>query len=430
METRLKPTVDESHSRVPEIVAVSRDIAQRRLSEAARAAASRKYESLVRALNEVVYERLLPEELILWSDTVENVFGYTCAEIGNSQQGWLDRIHPEDKEQVSFELDRAINEGRTFSFKYRFLNKEADYLWIHDRGVIHLSSNGTPRTIIGIMANITEKVWMEEELNENQERFKSTFSDAAIGMAILSTDGIFLEVNKAACKLLGYNEAALPNLDLWQVMFKDDVSASRQVFSALVKGKTDSSESDRRFVCKDGSVIWAHVSTSVVGRWRTKPSYLICQIQDITKRKQDEESLRKSEGLLRNALNAACDGAWDFNLLDKKLRCNERVERLLGYASGSLACVNGFWDDYIHPDDRPRIVQLLEKYRSTHTFRLSAKFRLRKSSGQWQEVFLRGRATQLDEKGRLLSIAGTLVALTEGAQQGTPPPFLFPKMDC
>lgn len=128
-------------------------------------------------------------------------------------------------------------------------------------------------------------------LRENPERFRSAFDHAAIGMALVSPEGRWLQVNSALCSLLGYTEKELMATDYLKVIHPSDLSAVMANIKDLMRGKIASCQTEKRYIHKHGQEVWALWSASLARDAYTKSPHLIFQIQNITDRKQAEERL-------------------------------------------------------------------------------------------------------------------------------------------
>jgi PAS domain S-box-containing protein len=131
------------------------------------------------------------------------------------------------------------------------------------------------------------------ELEESERRFESSFRDAAIGMAIVGTDGRWLQANRALCELLGYSEGELLGTTWRDVTHPDDVEASAENLRRLLDGEAETFGAEKRYVRKDGRVVWAQLNVSLVRGAGAEPLYFIFQVQDITERKEAEAELRR-----------------------------------------------------------------------------------------------------------------------------------------
>ncbi|HKC63529.1 MAG TPA: EAL domain-containing protein, partial [Pyrinomonadaceae bacterium] len=126
---------------------------------------------------------------------------------------------------------------------------------------------------------------------ENPERFRSAFDHAAIGMALVSPEGRWLQVNHALCTLLGYSEKELMATDYLKVVHPSDLSAVMASIKDLMRGKLPSCQMEKRYIHKLGHDVWTLWSASLARDAYTKSPHLIFQIQNITGRKQAEERL-------------------------------------------------------------------------------------------------------------------------------------------
>jgi diguanylate cyclase (GGDEF)-like protein/PAS domain S-box-containing protein len=129
-----------------------------------------------------------------------------------------------------------------------------------------------------------------ERVSES-DRFRSAFDFAAIGMALVSTEGRWLQVNRSLCHILGYTEEELLLTDFLSVTHPDDLPTALSNIGQLLKGKTQASQMEKRYIHKAGHVVWVHWSVSTVRDQYSKSVHLIFQIQDITDRKLAEEQL-------------------------------------------------------------------------------------------------------------------------------------------
>ena len=128
-------------------------------------------------------------------------------------------------------------------------------------------------------------------LKESSERFRSAFDHAAIGMALVSPEGRWLQVNPSLCTLLGYTEKELMATDYLKVIHPNELSAALANIKDLMKGKVASCQIEKRYKHKQGHDVWALWSASLARDSFSRSPHLIFQIQNITDRKEAEERL-------------------------------------------------------------------------------------------------------------------------------------------
>ena len=152
-------------------------------------------------------------------------------------------------------------------------------------------------------------------LRESEERFRLAFEHAAFAMVLVSPQGRFMRVNQSACRMFGYAEEELLQRTFQSLTHPDDLEVGLELFKDLISGQRDYGWLEKRYVHRDGSVIWAVLSTAAVRGPQGETLYMVSQIQDITERKAAEARLVESEERYRSIFEATTDGLviCDFN---------------------------------------------------------------------------------------------------------------------
>jgi PAS domain S-box-containing protein len=148
----------------------------------------------------------------------------------------------------------------------------------------------------------------EKCLEASEERFAKAFDNAAIGMAILQSDGAWLQVNQALCTMLGYTPDEFLKTTFQALTHPDDIAADQSRLQRLLAGELPFYETEKRYLHKNGQIVWAQVSVALVqGAQDTHaaPALVIAQIQDMSARKRAEAKLLQSERLAALGMSAA-----------------------------------------------------------------------------------------------------------------------------
>ena len=151
-------------------------------------------------------------------------------------------------------------------------------------------------TGIGIAAvDLTEQKLAEDALKESEARFRAAFDDGSVAMALTALDTTLMKTNAAFCRLLGFSEAELTGRRFTEITHPDDLGDNLPGIQRLVSGEIPTFRMEKRYIRKDGTVIWVDMSTASVRDDQGRPAYLVTHVHDITERKRAEEALRESE---------------------------------------------------------------------------------------------------------------------------------------
>lgn len=142
----------------------------------------------------------------------------------------------------------------------------------------------------GEYAKILEN--QSDALRESEERFRSAFNYAPIGIALVSSSGQWLKVNRALCAILGYEEDEFLSMDFQSIIFPEDLGVTLVKIHELISGKTANCQMEQRYLHKTGRTVWASWSVSAANDSKSDFPNLIFQIQDITEKKLAEEKLQ------------------------------------------------------------------------------------------------------------------------------------------
>ena len=140
--------------------------------------------------------------------------------------------------------------------------------------------------------HLAEQERISKALRETEEHFRNAFDYAAIGMALVSPQGAWLRVNRSLCNLLGYSEREMLDSNFQAVTHHDDIGNDLANLYRLLQSETPTSQVEKRYVHRDGEVVWALNSVSLVRDAEENPAHFIFQIQDITERKRAEAALQ------------------------------------------------------------------------------------------------------------------------------------------
>ena len=148
------------------------------------------------------------------------------------------------------------------------------------------------------------------ELQKSEERFRGYFESALVGFAITSLDKNWIYANDCVCDMLGYSQEELQELTWAELTYPDDLAADVALFEQLLAGKIDHYTMDKRFIRKDGTIVYVFLSVTARYQKDGTIAHIVATLQDITKRKQAEETVQKERNKLLSILNAIPSGVY------------------------------------------------------------------------------------------------------------------------
>jgi PAS domain S-box-containing protein len=181
-----------------------------------------------------------------------------------------------------------------------------------------------------VAADVTERRAAAAALAESEARLRSTFEQAAVGIAHVALDGGWLMVNQRLCAMFGYSEAELRALRFQDVTHPDDLAEDLENVNRLVAGAASTYAMEKRYQRKDGRLFWGQLTVSLLRDAEGRPEHFISVVEDITARKVAEQALRVTEHRLEVATSASGLGVWEWDLEDDSVYSSPRAREIYG----------------------------------------------------------------------------------------------------
>ncbi|WP_413171477.1 PAS domain S-box protein [Anabaena azotica] len=163
------------------------------------------------------------------------------------------------------------------------------------------------RSLVMTMAmDVTERKQAEASLTASEERFRSTFNQAAVGMAHVDTDGRWLLVNQKLCDIVGYSHAELLEKTFQDITYPDDLAIDMAYMQQMLAGEIQTYSMEKRYIRKDGSLVWIELTASLVWQAEGIPNYFISVINDISERQAALRERKAAEAVIQQ-LNATLE---------------------------------------------------------------------------------------------------------------------------
>lgn len=255
--------------------------------------------------------KMTPEELV-----GKNVYELLPAEIASKRKKINNKV---------FETGKSVRyeDARGGEFFNNFI-----YPVFDDKGKV--------RNIAILSSDITEKKKSEISLLENQKRLAETEKFSLVMVTYAGLDGKWFKVPPSLCDLLGYTEEELLRSNFNDITHPDDIERDLKECEKLIKGENKSFHLEKRYIRKNGSVVWVYINCSVVLDEKKKPVHFMTYIKDITDRKNAEEALKKKEELLSKITNTASDAIVLLDNDGKVIFWNPAAEEMFGYTKQEM----------------------------------------------------------------------------------------------
>lgn len=204
-----------------------------------------------------------------------------------------------------------------------------------------------------LQAEIAERRLTEMALRDSEARFRVIFEKAGIGIGLLDKDGKIRESNPALEHMLGYRNRELHGRTLFDLTHPDDQEISRRLFRELVAGKHTHYQLEKRFLRRDGSLLWARKIVSGVYSTQGELQFAIDMIEDITDSKGAEMALKESEARFRQIADLAGEWIWEQDAEGRYLYSSSAVSEILGYQPEEI--LGKYYYELFTAEDRQRI---------------------------------------------------------------------------
>ncbi len=265
----------------------------------------------------------------------------------------------------------------------------------------------TPRGLIGSVRIALRSIrWLQDV----PLGFRAAFEHAPSGVSLAGLEGRLLRVNPSLCQMLGYSEEELLATKWEAYTHPDDMAVSREMVEKLMGDGLSPMELEKRYIKKNGTVIWVRIAVSLVRDDQGQAEYFVTHTEDVTKRKQAETARQHSEEKFRQMAEHIQEVFWMMNVDGSEiLYVSPSYEVVWGRTSESLYRRPLSWLESIHPDDRAQAHSVFQ--RQLLGEQIDSEYRI--GTPQGIERWIRDRAFPIyDDDGQLYRVAGIAEDIT------------------
>jgi PAS domain S-box-containing protein len=413
----VEPLRDAS-GQVTTALLIADDITDSKVAEEKRREAEDNYRTLVEQLPAITYTAALDRVGLATfvSPQVTELLGFTPDECRADPDLWCQQLHPEDRDRVLAEWDQCRRTGAPFACEYRLVARDGQIKWFRDAARLVRQSDGLPLHYRGLMLDITRQKSAQESARQTDALFHRLFFRSPIGKILCDSRGLLTNANGAALEILGLSELRpILGHDLFA-----DPQVPPEARSRLEAGNSFRYETAYDFErvraaqlrdsSRSGIVHLDIVITPLTDGPAGERTGFLIQVQDITKRKRMELSLRESHQEFEDLLRAVDDGVWAAAPDGKYLYLNAAMERIYGRSRAEFLANPNLWLDVIYPEDQLPARSSDAQLRKTG--RADLEYRILHPDGTVRWV--RDRKTIVrNPEGRALRIGGIVRDVTD-----------------
>jgi PAS domain S-box-containing protein len=331
--SRREPFADSDVDRLMTLSGQLTTIIERKRTEEALRDSERRYRHLFDASPVGIGISDHEGRVLAANRSMQEMTGYSLEEFGEVRLG---DTYVDPGERASL-LEVLLESGRVRDREVRLRRKD---------GAVYAALLNVDQVAVGgqtvfltTARDVTEQKRAEEVLRESEERFRSTFEQAAVGIAHVAPDGTFLRINQRFCDIVGYTREDMLRRTFQDITHPDDLEADLGYVQQMLDGEIQSYSMEKRYIRKDDSLMWIDLTVSLVRDAQGAPKYFISAARDISRRKQAEEELvRRVEEL--EHFNRLAVGR-ELRMVELKRRVNELSAQLGQESPYDLSVLEG-----------------------------------------------------------------------------------------
>ena len=311
----------------------------------------------------------------------------------------ISQINTLPSEEAFLERDRALRKERNhFNFRHRLAGGEERDVEVYS-SPIDLDGR---RLLFSIVHDVSARTRAEAQLRNSEERYRLTFEQAAVGITHTSIEGRFLRCNARFAEIIGYPMEEVGSLTFQQITPPGELAEVQKLHQQIWTGAAAHGTLEKRYIRKDGSLIWARLTVSLLRDSEGRALHSIAMVEDISALKASQEALRTSETRYRTIFQTSLDGIAITQMSDGRyIDVNKALLDLLGYERdemiGKTSVELGSW---VGAKDRENMLEALRQNSSV----TDLKIRYRRKNGGLFWIQISSTVIEIDGVACLLSV--------------------------
>lgn len=261
------------------------------------------YKDLIQRTNKVAkigtWEVLIPSYKTTWSTVTKKIHEVALNYEPTTEEGIQFYREGDSRDRISSLFFGAIEHNKSFDDEFQIVTAKGNIKWVRSIG-IPVFKNGKCIKVYGIFQDINEQTSLIKNLKLKEEQIRKTFEYSPHGVALVSLEGKWLDINNKIHEMLGYTKNELLKLTFQDITHPEDLETDLNLLKKTLKGEISSYTLEKRYIHKNGDIIWGNLSVSLVKDNQGKDIHFVSQIQDITQQKNTQNKINQLHEVTKN----------------------------------------------------------------------------------------------------------------------------------
>jgi PAS domain S-box-containing protein len=325
---------------------------------------SERFDLVTKATNDMIWDWDFDSNEVWWNYNFNNFFGYDIDKTNHHISSWINNIHDEDRKRVVESIYAIINSGEKYWMaEYRYLKRDGTVLNIYDRGYVLHDAANKPFRMIGSMLNITDRIKAEQAIKDSEEKYRTLVEQASDAIYITDKNGSIHTVNASSCRMTGYSEEELLQMNVWGFVDPSEILENPFRFEELEDGRTLVVE--RKLKVKNGKELELEFTSKMLSDGR-----ILVFAKDISERKKVENEIIKEKNFSETIINSLPGIFYIHDFNGNLLKWNQNLEVITGYTNHEMHIMHPL--DFFDTSQRAMLTQKATDVFNNETVKIEA----------------------------------------------------------
>ncbi len=405
----VSPRLIKQDGKMQGILAVIRDVTERKLVEAELRESEEKFRLIFEnAYDEIIYVARDGTAIDV-NKKVEEIFGYKREEIVGRNLREFTFFDADEFKRAEKLFNDALSGDPTEIREFKARHRDGTPIYISASSTL-VKRGGEPEGVLSIVRDITEQKKTEKILKESEEKFKLIFEKANDAIFYFDKNGVLIDANSKTFDLLGYKkeETIGKKISEFNHIKPNDIEDVEAVFKAAVNGETVPMF-EMELLHRDGTPVFIEANSSVIGEngWIEG---LVVIVRDITDRRKAEAKLRESEERFKTIFNSANDAIINIDINGMVVDANEKAFELFGYNPEEVLGENFAKFTFMKPEDMEKAINIFNDVMSGQPAQMQ-ELQIYRRDGT--PVYVEANARLVRQGGKIRGLLNILRDITE-----------------